>query len=238
MPKKPLYIQLEPGAYPKDTDWLMMTAEERGCYHSLIIFLACSNGTLPDVTGSLATLCNINSKKMKAFLEKFESKFVKKNGELSHKRVTAEIKRAKKRLQVASTSGLKGAKKRWGGHSDPIGDPIKKPIAKVSKVKESKGKGREGNIKPKNPLSFNSVPESSFKKLFSDELDPATQFEINTLNKYATECHHKQDDLPNVYTYLINEIVDLKEHCKVKRKGHDDLMRMFIASLKKEFNIV
>lgn len=101
------------------------------------------------------------------------------------------------------------------------------------KVKES-----EDNLtKTKKPLGFNSVPESSFKKLFSDELDPGTQFEINTLNKYATECCHKQDDLPNVYTYLIDEIVDLKEHCKVKGKGHDDLMRMFIASIKKEFNI-
>jgi hypothetical protein len=102
-----------------------------------------------------------------------------------------------------------------------------------SKVK----KRREEKIKTKKPLGFNSVPESSFKKLFSDELDPLTQFEINTLNKYATKCCHKQDDLPNVYTYLIEEIADLKEHCKVKRKGHDDLMRMFIASIKKEFNI-
>jgi hypothetical protein len=107
-------------------------------------------------------------------------------------------------------------------------------ITTNNKVKKEKNV----NTKTKKPLGFNSVPESSFKKLFIDELDPATQFEINTLNKYATKCHHKQDDLPNVYTYLIEEIVDLKEHCKVKRKGHDDLMRMFIASIKKEFKIV
>jgi len=127
MAKKPLYIQLEPGAYPKDTDWLMMSAEERGCYHSLITFIACGNGSLPDNTENLAKLCNVSAEKMKSFLGKFENKFVKKNGKISHKRVTAEIKRAKKRLQVASTAGLKGAKKRWGSHSDPIKNPIKKP---------------------------------------------------------------------------------------------------------------
>jgi hypothetical protein len=118
--------------------------------------------------------------------------------------------------------------------SKPQAERKQNAIPEKSKVK----KRREENIKTKKPLGFNSVPESSFKKLFIDELDPATQFEINTLNKYATKCHHKQDDLPNVYTYLIEEIVDLKEHCKVKRKGHDDLMRMFIASIKKEFKIV
>jgi len=226
MAKKPLYIQLEPGAYPKDIDWQMMTAEERGCYHSLIIFLACGNGTLPDKTDSLAILCNVNSKKMKTFLNKFENKFTKKDGNIAHKRVSEEIKRAKKRLQAASASGLRGAKKRWGPHGNPIKDPIKKPISKD----KGKGKVREGKqTKPKGHLDFSSI---DFKQLFFEEFKPINQYEQNTLIKVAGKCD--KSGLPNISRYIIDVIMDLKEYGKINKKNRTDLIKMFVSKVTKE----
>ena len=46
------------------------------------------------------------------------------------------MREAKRRLQLAQESGLRGAKKRWAAHSNPIANPI----AKESKGKVSKGK--------------------------------------------------------------------------------------------------
>jgi hypothetical protein len=88
----------------------------------------------------------------------------------------------------------------------------------------------ENLTKPKGPLGF-SLTEKSLKKLFSDELEPSTQYEINTLNKLARYCHERKAVLPNLFTFLINEIADLKEHCKVKNKNHGDLMRMFVKKV-------
>lgn len=98
-----------------------------------------------------------------------------------------------------------------------------------SKVK----KRREEKTKTKKPLEF-SLTKESIEKLFSDELKPETQYETNTLNKLARYCDSKKGTLPNLYIYLIDTIADLKEDCKVKSKNHGDLMRMFVAKVKKE----
>lgn len=108
------------------------------------------------------------------------------------------------------------------------------PPPKV-KVKEIE----DNQIKPKEkekPLDFN-LTEESIKKLFSDELKPETGWELNTLNKLARDCYERKASLPNMFTYLIDEIADLKENCKVKKKNHGDLMRMAVKSIKKKFKI-
>jgi hypothetical protein len=94
---------------------------------------------------------------------------------------------------------------------------------------------KEKNVKTKTkkPLGF-SLTIDSIEKLFATELEPETQYEINTLNKLARYCDGKKESLPNLYSYLIDIIMDLKEDCKVKSKNHGDLMRMFVAKVKKE----
>ena len=94
---------------------------------------------------------------------------------------------------------------------------------------------KEKNVKTKTkkPLDF-SLTTDSIEKLFTDELKPVTQYETNTLNKLARYCDSKKESLPNLYTFLIDIIMDLKEDCKVKSKSHGDLMRMFVAKVKKE----
>ncbi|MFA5553798.1 MAG: hypothetical protein WCZ89_08685 [Phycisphaerae bacterium] len=79
--------------------------------------------------------------------KKIESKFHQKNGQIFHKRVTKELRAAKKFLQNQQSSGLRGARKRWARYSDPNGKPISLAnglgIAKESKVKESKENQRK-----------------------------------------------------------------------------------------------
>ena len=135
MTKKPLYIQHEPGAYPKDIDWQMMTAEERGCYHSLIIFLACSDGYIPNAPESLCGLCNISIEKLKSFLRKYSHKFITKDGKISHKRVNEELIKARKSIKQKSLAGKKGMQRRYNTDTTPL--------HKTDITKGSKGKGRE-----------------------------------------------------------------------------------------------
>lgn len=233
MAKKPLYIQLEPGAYPQDTDWQIMTAEERGCYHALIIFIACNDGRISKDPKGLALLCNIKIAKLKTFLEKYSHKFIIKGEEISHKRVNDELGKARKYIKQKSLAGKKGMQRRY---NTVITDPPNTVITKESKGKVRKVKERKGKkTKPKSPLDLDfSLTKESIKKLLCDEMKPETQWEINTLGTVATLCATKIDSLPNIYGFLIEIITDLKEDCKVKSKNHGDLMRMFVAKVKKE----
>lgn len=113
------------------------------------------------------------------------------------------------------------------GLRDNSGGTPAKGKLKEGKSSQTKAKGSKGS------LDF-SLTKESIQKLFSDELKPVNQYEINTLNKLARYCNGKTEALPNLYIYLINTIADLKEHCKIKAKNHGDLMRMFVAKVKKD----
>jgi len=232
MAKKPLYIQLEPGAYPKDIDWLMMTAEERGCYHSLIIFLACNDGTLPNDNKSIAVLCNISSEKMNDFLLKYFHKFIITEDEISHKRINEELAKARKSMKQKSLAGKKGMQQRY---NSVITEPPNADITKRSKVKQSKGKEREGKGKDfKQPLDFTAVGSFDFKKLFSETFKPKTTFERNTLNKLAKDYGEQHKGLKHAGAYMIDKIADLREMCKVQGKSRTDFIKIFVSQVKKE----
>ena len=125
--KKIKYIQLEPEAVICDIDFQLMSAEERGVYWAIIFYLYSNNGKCKFDIDNLKVLCNCQN--FEKIWRKISKKFQKTNGYLTHKRVTQELRRARKRLQAAQKAGLKGAKKRWAPHSDPNG----KAIAKGSK---------------------------------------------------------------------------------------------------------
>ena len=84
-------------------------------------------------------MCNCKTDFEKVW-ERIGKNFQIKNDILRHRRVTKELREAKRRLQVAQESGLRGARKRWAGYRDPNSDPNGKPIAKESKGKVNKGK--------------------------------------------------------------------------------------------------
>lgn len=120
MAVKVKWIQLEPAEYPADDDWGAMTPEDRGCYHSLIVYLGCSGGTLPNDRSALRILCNANEEVFETFWKKYSRKFIVKDGNIKHKRVSREIRKARKYLLQKSLAGKASGKARRTAVERPL----------------------------------------------------------------------------------------------------------------------
>ena len=106
MANEPKYVSLEPDAFLSDEDFQIMTAEERGVYWTIILYLYRNNGRLKYDEIKLRKLCNVKSDYP---LQSVSRKFQVRGGYIRHKRVTKELKRA----QNLVDRGVKGAKARW-----------------------------------------------------------------------------------------------------------------------------
>jgi len=94
--KKIKYVSLESGAFLSDMVFQVMNAEERGVYCSLIFYLYENNGRLPLNFETLKHLCNCeNFEKVWEFIR---AKFIVRNNTITHKRVIAELEKAKQFL--------------------------------------------------------------------------------------------------------------------------------------------
>ncbi len=114
------FVQLEPEAFLTDLDFVAMTLEERGAYFTLILFLYSNNGKCNLDISVLSKLCNKTPKAFEKIWQNISKKFQTRSGMIKHKRVTKELKRAKKFRQAKSKAGLKGANKRWHSQSTAI----------------------------------------------------------------------------------------------------------------------
>lgn len=93
------FVQLEPAAVLSDAEFQAMSPEERGVYWSILLNLYCNNGRLTaDDPGMLARLsgCAHDEEKFTRTWRTIEKKFQRKNGYITHKRVTAELRKARK----------------------------------------------------------------------------------------------------------------------------------------------
>jgi len=128
------YVQFQPSKDLLDVRFQVMSPAERGVYWTIKLYLYANGGKCPLDEQMLAKVTGCES-----FLdiwEKIKTNFVIKDSTIRHKVVTKDLRKAKKFLQGQRKAGLRGAKKRWGCHSDPNG----KAIAKLSKDKLSKVK--------------------------------------------------------------------------------------------------
>jgi uncharacterized protein YdaU (DUF1376 family) len=114
------YVQMESEAFLTDLDFLAMTLEQRGAYFTLILYLYCNNGKCDLDIPALSQLCNKSTKTFEKIWQVISKKFQTRNGVIKHKRVTKELKRARKFRQAKIRAGLKGADKRWHGQSTAI----------------------------------------------------------------------------------------------------------------------
>jgi uncharacterized protein YdaU (DUF1376 family) len=114
------YVQMESEAFLTDMDFVAMTLEQRGAYLTLILYLYCNNGKCELDIPALSQLCNKSIKSFEKIWQSISKKFQTRNGVIKHKRVTKELKRAKKFRQARSRAGLKGAGERWHSHSKAI----------------------------------------------------------------------------------------------------------------------
>ena len=111
---------MESEAFLTDLDFIAMTLEERGAYFTLILYLYSNKGKCEFDISILSKLCNKNPKAFEKIWRNISKKFQTRGGVIKHKRVTKELKRAKKFRQAKSKAGLKGANKRWHSHSIAI----------------------------------------------------------------------------------------------------------------------
>ncbi len=112
------YVQLESDAFLTDLDFIHMSPAERGLYISLILFLYSNDGKCEFNPPALSRLCNCrNVQEFETLWQKIAKKFQTRNGVIKHKRVTKELRKAKKMLQARRRAGLKGAQVTWQSHN-------------------------------------------------------------------------------------------------------------------------
>ncbi|MHC4557809.1 MAG: hypothetical protein ACYS80_10960, partial [Planctomycetota bacterium] len=119
------FVQLESDAFLTDIDFLQFSPAERGVYCSLIFFLNSNGGKCQLEPQALSRLCNCQKcGEFEKIWERISKKFQIRNGMIKHKRVTAELRRARKLQQAKRRAGLSGAQKRWHSDSTANGNAI------------------------------------------------------------------------------------------------------------------
>ncbi len=96
----------------------------------------------------------------KQLWQKIAKKFQVRNGVIKHKRVTKELRKAKKMLQARRKAGLKGAKVTWQSHNRANGAKDGTAMAKKRKgnVIEKESKDNNSNTNSNNPSCSFSNP--------------------------------------------------------------------------------
>ncbi len=88
------YVQLESQAFLMDLDFLTMTPAERGVYCTLVLHLYCKDGKCELEPTALARRCNCRN--FEKLWKKIAKKFQTREGVIRHKRVSKELRRAKR----------------------------------------------------------------------------------------------------------------------------------------------
>ena len=161
--KQVKFVQLESGAFLTDVDFITMTAEQRGVYITLILFLNCNNGKCRFDEQVLSALCNCAD--FAQVWEKIKTKFTLRNGFLRHKRVSRELKWARSRLQAAREKGVKGAAKRWHSNS-----PANAPAIAKERKRDGKERKEASNTNTKEASSSFSNTIRSRSLMFNEAL--------------------------------------------------------------------
>lgn len=148
MKKKVKYVQLEAEAFIADEDFQTMTAAERGVYCTIIFYLYANNGKCRFDIRRLTRLCNCGG--FEKIWDKIKSKFYLAGGNIKHKRVNKELRRAGKFIQAQREKGLKGAQIRW--KADGPGHSSAKDAAKPKKSERN-----EIEVKKDNNISNTNI---------------------------------------------------------------------------------
>ena len=164
------YIQLESDSFLTDIDFVQFTLAERGVYCSLILFLTSNDGKYTFEPRALSRICNCDSvEEFEKIWERISKKFQFRKGVIRHQRVTKELKKAKHFRQVCSEAGLKGASKRWRGHSHPN---------RVANAKETRG---NVNVKVSKDLTNTNTADRSISSSDSLRTGSATGDQVRAL---------------------------------------------------------
>ena len=107
--KKIKYVQLEPAEVLLDSDVQQMSDKEFGCFMRIVLYLYQHGGKIRYDSKQLAKLCNCR-RNFDMVWRKIAHKFQLRGDIITHKRVTAELKRARKFAQDKRRAGLASAR--------------------------------------------------------------------------------------------------------------------------------
>lgn len=166
------YVQLESDAFLTDIDFVQFTPAERGVFCSLILYLTSNEGKCTSEPEALSRICNCHSvEEFEKIFQRVSKKFQLRKGFIRHKRVSKELKKAKHFRQVCAEAGLKGASKRWGGHSNPNGVAIAKERKRNEKVSKDITNTADHSVITSDSLRSGSATDQQIRAMhFHDAL--------------------------------------------------------------------
>jgi uncharacterized protein YdaU (DUF1376 family) len=241
MATKIKYVQLEPAEVLLDFHTSRMTAEQFGCYWLIIMSLYCQNGKLEFDVKELGLLCNC-TKNFEKVWEKIESKFQKNGGKIKQKRVTSELRRAKRFIQHQRKAGLASARARQPrlNSGSATAEPSKRNVIEET---ENNIRIRKGSISPLQSLvSSNSLRREktlpslaakilSFNESLMQIIKPRSQSDRTSFRNISNWLMVK------IHAGVFNEQIILRvlEYAAEAVKGRSrNPAAVFISILKKE----
>ena len=154
------FVHLESEAFLTDLDYIMMSHAERSVYCTLIFYLTSNNGKCEYKPLALSKLCHCeNVEEFEEIWQGISKKFQVRSNVIKHKRVTKELRRAKRYRQAKSRAGLKGAEKRWHSHSTDVAKETKR------NVNEKEKKNNSNKYSSEQSLSFSGSARPHLRAL-------------------------------------------------------------------------
>ena len=241
MATKIKYVQLEPAEVLLDFHTSRMTAEQFGCYWLIILHLYCGNGKLEFDVKELGLLCNY-AKNFEKVWEKIGTKFQKNKNFIKQKRVTSELRRAKRFIQHQRKAGLASARARQPrlNSGSATAEPSKRNVIEET---ENNIRIRKGSISPLQSLvSSNSLrcektlpslasKMLNFNELLTQIIKPRNQSDRTSFRNIGNWLMVK------IQTGVFNEqiIPRVLEYASEAVKGRSrNPAAVFISILKKE----
>jgi uncharacterized protein YdaU (DUF1376 family) len=238
------YVQLESDAFLTDLDFIRFTPAERGLYCSLIFFLNSNDGKCEFDPVALSRLCNCdNVRQFEQLWEIVAKKFQSRNGVIKHKRVTKELRKAKKMLHARRKAGLKGAQVTWQNHNKAEGTNNSTATAKERKgnVIEKESKDNYSNTNSNDQSFSSSNPVRT--RLSADVQSRALHFNDALMGIIPPRSRSDRTCFHNVTKWLIEgcargrfnheifgRVLDYAKEAKAGQKP----AAVFMALLKKE----
>jgi len=173
------FVHLESEAFLTDLDYIMMSHAERSVYCTLIFYLTSNNGKCEYKPLALSKLCHCeNVEEFEEIWQGISKKFQTRNGVIKHKRVTKELRKAKKFIRHQRKAGLASARKRQQGLNRGSADatsPVQ-PTKTKGNVNEKEKKVNANTYSSEQSLSSsNSLRALSFNEALISIIKPRNQ---------------------------------------------------------------
>ena len=227
------FVHLESEAFLTDLDYIMMSHAERSVYCTLIFYLTSNNGKCEYKPLALSKLCHCeNVEEFEEIWRGISKKFQTRNGVIKHKRVTKELRKAKKFVRHQRKAGLASARKRQQrlnrGSAD-VTSPVQ-PMKTKGNVNEKEKKVNTNMYSSERSLSSSNSPRAlSFNETLISIIKPRIQSDRtcfrNITNWLMAGCATGRFN-----EEIFNRVLDYAREASAGRNPAD----AFITLLKKE----